>query len=221
MMKAAGYHHNIVKADTLAARVYTRAGAVDKDLIKLLDRTSTTVALSFDRWTSLNHLSMLAINGTWAGPDMMVYKACFDFIEVKCSHSGENLAYCVYKQCKQLNILHKIITLTSDNASNNDTAACYLYKKLSYLYDDHLEENPICGRSMRFQGKESKIDCLAHIDNLIVKAMLKELGSSTHKEAVEFLDRVKDRGWKEITLPLTAGDIAVLRIVVLWINRSP
>jgi hypothetical protein len=32
---------------------------------------------------------------------------------------------------------------------------------------------------------------------------------------------VKDNGWKMITLPLASGDIAVLGIVVLWMNRSP
>jgi hypothetical protein len=131
---------------------------------------------------------MLAINGSWAGPDMKVYKACLDFIEIKGSYSGENLVYYVYKRCKKLGILYKILTLTRDNASNNDTAAWYLYKKLSYVYDDHLEKNLIRDESMRFQGEASKIDCLAYVDNLIVKAILKELGSSTYKDAVAFLD---------------------------------
>jgi len=56
------------------------------------------------------------------------------------------------------------------------------------MYDDHLEENLIRGRSMRFQGEASKIDCLAHVDNLIIKAILKELGLSTYKDTVTFLD---------------------------------
>jgi hypothetical protein len=73
---------------------------------------------------------------------------------------------------------------------------------------------------MRFKGEESKVDYLAHVDNLIVKAILASLGSSTHKDACSFLDRVKDNGWKTITIPLASGDIAVLRIVVLWMNRS-
>jgi len=71
---------------------------------------------------------------------------------------------------------------------------------------------------MRFKGDASLIDCLAHIENLIVKAILKSLGSSTFKDAVEFLDRVKEHGWKDITMPMASGDIAVLWIIVLWIN---
>ena len=221
MIKAARYYNNIVKADTLTTRVYDQVITLDKDLITLLDQTSSIIALLFNRQTSLNKLLMLVINGSQAGSDIKVYKACLDFIEIKGSHSGENLAYYVYKRYKKLGILHKIISLTGDNALNNDTAVRHLYKKLSYMYDDHLEENLIRGKSMRFQGEASKIDCLAHVDNLIVKAILKELGSSTHKDAIAFLDRVQDHGQKEITLPMASGDIIVLCIVVLWLNRSP
>jgi hypothetical protein len=146
---------------------------------------------------------------------MVVYKACFDFIEIKGTYSGENLVYYVYKRYKKLGILYKILILTGDNASNNDTAACSLYKKLSYIYNDYLEENSIHNKSMRFQGKASKIDCLAHINNLIIKAILKELGSSIYKDIVAYLDRVKEYGWTEITILLASGNIAILYIIVL------
>ena len=74
---------------------------------------------------------------------------------------------------------------------------------------------------MRFKGEQSLIDYIAHVDNLVVKAILRDLGSSTHKDAYDFLNRVKYLGQNKITIPGAAGDIAVLRIVVLWMNRSP
>lgn len=80
---------------------------------------------------------------------------------------------------------------------------------------------PLYGQAMRFQGKYSLIDCLAHVKTLIVTAILKSLGSSTHKDACAFLDRVKEHGWNTITLPMASGNIAFLRIIVLWMNRSP
>jgi hypothetical protein len=57
-----------------------------------------------------------------------------------------------------------------------------------------MEENPIRGASMRFEGENSQIRCFAHILNLICKAILKSLGSSTHTDAVAFLNRVAERG---------------------------
>jgi hypothetical protein len=74
---------------------------------------------------------------------------------------------------------------------------------------------------MRFQGKTSKIDYLAYINNLIIKAILKELGSSIYKNTIAYLDRVKEYNWTEITILLASGNITILYIIVLWLNRSP
>jgi hypothetical protein len=53
---------------------------------------------------------------------------------------------------------------------------------------------PVHDKFIRFKGEASKIDCLAHVDNLVVKAILKSLGLSTYKDTVAFLDRVSDNG---------------------------
>jgi hypothetical protein len=63
---------------------------------------------------------------------------------------------------------------------------------IGYIYDEHLNPMPIHDKSMRFRGEASKINYLAHVDNLVMKAILKSLGSSTHKDAVAFLNRVSD-----------------------------
>ena len=164
---------------------------------------------------------MLAINGTWLGPDFQQYRACLEFIEIKGSHSGENLATVVFKALKKLGLLQKLLTIIGDNASNNDTLCRYLHSSLSQLFDDHLIEHPLRGSAMRFRGEQSQIRCFAHILNLVVKDILENLGSSTHKDAVAFLDRVAKNKWKKVTLPGASGVIAKLRILVLWIARSP
>jgi hypothetical protein len=56
-------------------------------------------------------------------------------------------------------------------------------------YDDHLKEFPSREGTMRFKGEASQIRCFGYILNLVVKAILQDLGSSTHKDAVAFLDR--------------------------------
>jgi hypothetical protein len=93
---------------------------------------------------------MLVINRSWTGPDIVVYKAYFDFIEIKGTYSRENLVYYVYKRYKKLGILYKILIITRDNTSNNNTITRHLYKKLSYIYNDYLEDNLIRSKSMRF-----------------------------------------------------------------------
>jgi hypothetical protein len=86
---------------------------------------------------------MFAINGKWAGPNIKIYQACLDFIEIKGNHLGKNLAKIVFNQGKKLNVLYKIISLMRDNASNNNTCACHLHKMMEYLYDDHLDLMPV------------------------------------------------------------------------------
>ena len=108
-----------------------------------------------------------------------------------------------------------MLTITRDNASNNNTLCQHLYAKLERLYDDHLTEHPCCEGFMRFKGNESRIRCFAHILNLVVQDILQDLGSSTFKDATAFLDRAAKNRWKKITLPGAAGVIAKLRIIVL------
>ena len=107
----------------------------------------------------------------------------------------------MYNMGKKHNILHKIITVIGDNATNNNTLCRYLHKRLSRKYDEFLSPTGIRDEEMRFIGDYSQIRCFAHILNLVCKDILKDLGSSIHKEAVTFLDRVKGK-WQKITLPL-------------------
>jgi hypothetical protein len=44
---------------------------------------------------------------------------------------------------------------------------------MRYIYDEHLDPMPVYDKSTRFKGEASKIDCLAHVNNLVVKAILK------------------------------------------------
>jgi hypothetical protein len=79
---------------------------------------------------------------------------------------------------------------------------------------------PLYNQSIRFKRERSLVNCMAYIDNLVVKAILKDLGSSIYKDACDFLNRVKQLGWNKITIPGATGDITILQIVILWINRS-
>jgi hypothetical protein len=221
MMKAAGCTDKIPKADAIANKIQLRMSIVEKELRDLLDETCLTIALSIDGWTSQNSLPMFAINGTWLSPELYRYRACLDFVEIQGAHSGEKLADIVYNTLKTLNIRQKLIAITADNASNNDTLCRHLFNRLSRHFDSYDSEVQYNEGTMRFKGEESRIRCFAHILNLVVKAILHALGSSTQKDAMAFLDRVASAKWQKITLPGAQGVIARLRIVVLWIARSP
>ena len=114
MMKSGGCQYHIPGADTVSNKLYARLVKVEAELHALLDRTCSTIALSLDGWTSQNSLPMLAINGKWLSPDFQLHQACIEFIEIKGSHSGENLAAIVFKALKKYGLLQKLLTITGD-----------------------------------------------------------------------------------------------------------
>lgn len=156
---------------------------------------------------------------SFLGPNFEVYKRYIEFIEIDRSYLGENLARYVERALNKYSLLLKLLSITADNASNNDTLYRYLYNLIACKYDDHLEEFPLREGIMRFKGEALQIRYFGHILNLVVKAILHDLGSSTYKDAVAFLDRASEyiskKTWKKITIPSAIGVIAKLCIIVL------
>jgi hypothetical protein len=132
---------------------------------------------------------MLAINIRWLDGNFRHHQHCIEFVEIKGTYSGENLAEIVLAALQRFNICDRLFTITGDNASNNDTLCTHLLQLLLKDYDDYLERFPIRGKFIRFRGNASRIRCFAYILNLIVKSILYQLGSSTQKQASEYLDR--------------------------------
>lgn len=223
MMEAAGTICVIPKADDITRQIHQRIDLIRSDLKELLARTCNTIALSLDSWTSNNDICIFAINGRWLGPNFKPYRACLDFIEINGTHTGLNLSEIVYNIGKLNGILPKIFTVTRGNTGNDDTLCHHLEQRLLSLYDHADSEFPDHdhGKTMRFYGNQSQIRCFSHVLNLICKAVLESLGSSSHEKATNLLNRAATHGWSTITVPAAVGDIQILRIVVLWIYRSP
>ena len=64
-------------------------------------------------------------------PDFQQYRACIEFVEIEGNHSGEKLADIVATVLDRFYISDKVMTITADNVSNNDTLYRCLYQKLS------------------------------------------------------------------------------------------
>jgi len=62
MIRSTGYTKEIIRADAISNRIHDRVQATEMDIIDLLERTCSTVAISFDSWSSTNNLSIFAMN---------------------------------------------------------------------------------------------------------------------------------------------------------------
>ncbi len=109
-----------------------------------------------------------------------------EFLELHGSYIGESLAKHVQALLKELDIEQKLFVITGDNARNNSTLSESLFNSLRKKYDDRVT---LLGRPlMRFYERPSWIRCLAYINALLCDSVLKDLNSSSIKEAKKKLD---------------------------------
>ena len=200
---------------TIGRRIDAEFDQCRAQLIDDLARTCSTIALSLDVWTSKNHKSILGIIGHWLTPTFEYRERVLEFSEISGSHSGENMAELLQSMLSELQLEDKLLTITADNASNNESLASELYFNLSEKYaSDGFD--PSCSGRLRFLGIDSYIRCLAHVLNLIVSDILSSMKSGDHRSAAEACDLLQEN--KKMG---RHSALARLRIMALWICRTP
>ena len=179
-----------------------------------------TVAFSLDVWKAPNGKYIFAIIVHWTTKDFIDRQIVLHFGHLKGAHTGENLARETLAVLKLFNLERKLVAITGDNASNNPTLCRQLYKMLSKDFtSDTTTASYDCREQMQFKGDQSFIRCLAHILNLIAKAILKALNAGSHKDAKKLIYEMAEKKIESFTnTPRSA--IARLRLIVLWILAS-
>lgn len=122
---------------------------------------------------------------------------------------------------EELDIVPKLLTITGDNAGNNRTLCGSLHADLLKIYDDKDD----CFRTrplMRFRGRQSFIPCLSYVINLICKDVLVSLRAGSAQETKLILDEMTTQGSQMFSFAhSTNGAIMKIRLLTLWIARSP
>ncbi|KAJ5100906.1 hypothetical protein N7456_006958 [Penicillium angulare] len=221
LIEATGAKLPIRTADTLFNKIKEAFNSTRVCVKEELAQRSRTLALSVDVWTSENQIAIMGIMGHWVSPEFAKREELLEFTEISGPHSGENLAEIVFKLLEELDIAPKLLTITGDNASNNGTLCDSLHEELLKKYDnedDRFRIRPL----MRFRGRQSFIPCLAHILNLICKDVLASLKAGSAREAKAMLDDMAIHARPSFnSLHSTKGAIMKIRLLTLWIARSP
>ena len=210
----------IKTADTLRNRIKDEFDNKRSHLRTELE-TCHSIALSLDGWTSENQVGILGVIGHWTTEDFEKREAMLEFTEIRGPHSGENLTEILVTMLEDLQIGPKLLTITGDNAGNNGTLCDHLHSELRKKYDDEDDQfrmKPL----MRFRGRNSFIPCLAHVINLICKDLLTSLKAGSSREAKVLLDELASQRDQTFSSTHAAkGAIVRIRLLVLWIARSP
>lgn len=130
------------------------------------------ISITMDAWTSKNVLSFLAIRGHWLDRKWSYQTKLLDFAFIEGDHSGFNLSG-IFGEClTRLEIPNKkIMAVTLDNATNNDTFFAWLEKQ-----------------GVGITAVDTRMRCMAHIINLAVQDILKSLKVAYVADAHEYYD---------------------------------
>lgn len=186
-----------------------------------LHNNCVSISFTLDIWTAPNRVPIFAVIAHWYTESFEEREEVIEFLELHESHTGESLAKHVQALLKELDIEQKLFAITGDNAGNNGTLSESLFNSLRKKYDDRV--TPLGRPLMRFHGRPSWIRCLAHINALLCDSVLKDLHSSSAKEAKKKLDDWdKAHKNRDYTIPDDAGrnSVAKVRLLNLWMLRS-
>lgn len=126
------------------------------EIKKELNAVPGKISFTMDLWTSKNLLSFMAIRGHWLDANWTYQSKLLDFSHVNTDHTGENLCHILNDCLTRFDIPHsKILGITLDNASNNNTFFDFLMEMTDDLSKDTCH-----------------IRCLAHIVNLAAQDIL-------------------------------------------------
>lgn len=144
-------------------------------LMNLFKETQQRVCLTTDTWTSVQRINYMVITAHWIDTKWTLHKRIINFCPIS-SHRGEDLAKAIGK-CLHEWGLHRIFTVTVDNASSNNVAVSELSKQLTKWGTNLMS------------GSHLHVRCMAHIVNLIVQDGIKEANVSIERvrQAVRYI----------------------------------
>ncbi|KAJ5902926.1 hypothetical protein N7495_003454 [Penicillium taxi] len=118
----------------------SEAEEVQKQLIKRLPSTAK-VSLSLDCWTSPFKQAFLAVTCYFIDKDWEYQEVLLGFEPLHGAHSGQHLASIVLKVLEQHELEQRVLTITTDNASNNSTLVFYLSRDIRGIVEGDLEDS--------------------------------------------------------------------------------
>ncbi|GBC48852.2 zinc finger BED domain-containing protein RICESLEEPER 2-like [Rhizophagus irregularis DAOM 181602=DAOM 197198] len=191
----------VLSANTIKNDILESFNVEQKKIKELFQGIPERISFALNSWTSMNGYAFLAITTHWITKDWRLQDKLLDFIDLSGLHSGENLCNAFVKSCHEFRILAKVFAVISDNASNNIT------------FMKHLED--VCHKeNIFFNAINSHCRCLAHIINLVVQEILKQLKAG---EA-----QTEDDIMNNMDATINAGEIIPkLRRLVVKIRLSP
>jgi hypothetical protein len=182
----------------------------EKEQLKKSLREAESISLTTDLWTSNQNVQYMCLVAHYIDSDWVLQCRVLNFVELDPPHTGLVIAHAVFECLVEWKIEDKIMSITLDNASNNDTATTNLSAKL------------LARKNSQFDPKYFHIRCAAHIVNLVVNDGLDQIEGliSDLRNTVKYFKRSPTRLYKFVEVcndyAITVGKCLSLDVKTRW-----
>jgi hypothetical protein len=158
-------------AKTLRRRL--RDAVVEQHASQLNDLPEgAKVSLALDCWTSPFQQAFMAITAYFIDNEWNYRELLLGFEPLHGPHSGRNLSDVLLQLLRERQLLDRIFTVTTDNATNNDTLI------------RGLQEALLSTGAISSQDSIIRVPCMAHVIQLCLKQLLGHIRAAPKNEEV-------------------------------------
>jgi hypothetical protein len=182
----------------------------ERDSLMKVLKGVDNIALTTDLWTSNQTLSYMCLVAHFIDKNWNMQCRVLNFVELDPPHSGHVISQAVFECVVAWKIEDKIISITLDNAANNDVAI----RNLKAMF---ASRSSYC-----FVPKYFHVHCCAHIINLVVTdgtATISHLTTNV-RETVKYIKKSVSRLFKFVeicrNLAMTIGEGLKLDVTTRW-----
>lgn len=152
------------------------------------------VSLALDCWTSPFQQAFVAITVYFIDKDWNYREMLLGFEPLHGPHTGNNLSDVLHRLLEEQKLLDRIFSVTTDNATNNDTMIRALQERLLSIGAISSRESIV------------RVPCMAHVIQLCLKQLLGHIRAAPkNKEVRAFWSDTQAHGLKD---SINYGDVA-------------
>ena len=162
---------DILSPKTARSRIYTTIADRQRELLQTLPKDSK-LSLALDCWTSPFRQAFIAITAYFIDDNWNYRELLLGFEPLSGKHSGVNLGTVLLELLQKHEIADRILTVTTDNTSNNNTLIESIQDSIEYL--ELGSDIPII-----------RVLCLAYVIQLSLNKLLSQIKATPKNEAAE------------------------------------
>ena len=186
-------------ARTIQRRLFTTVEERHRDILETLP-PDAKMSIALDCWTSPFRQSFMAVTGYFIDINWEYREILLGFQPLSGSHTGVNLGNVLFELLQKHKIMDRVLTITTDNASNNGTLMDNIQESLQSLeLPNHV---PI-----------ARIPCMAHIIQLSLKALLGKLEANPKNDAGQMEWTEENEDPREIVHTLNKVRFSTLALI--------